>query len=117
MRDPERIPKIIKRLQNIWEKQPDTRLGQLIENVYPNTPADFIPAYYEEDEAFIKTLEDFYTGKPIFRRFGKRQCWNQSLNNIITTDDGKKWMYDDKHQEWIEITMPDKLKGKLKPLR
>ena len=35
-RDPKRIPIILKRLENIWRRFPDLRLGQLIENVFPN---------------------------------------------------------------------------------
>jgi len=72
-RDPNRIPLILERLRKIWEKRPELRLGQLIENVFPNTPYDFITAYYIEDEEFIKTLEDFYSGNPVYRRFGKER--------------------------------------------
>ena len=32
MRDPKRIPTILKGLQRLWEKYPDQRLGQLLEN-------------------------------------------------------------------------------------
>jgi len=73
MRDIKRIPKILERLRKVWEQHPDMRLSQLIENVYPNTPYDHIEAYYVEDEAFIKSIEDFYSKKPTFRRFGKRR--------------------------------------------
>ena len=68
MRDIKRIKKILKRLEKIWEKSPDLRLGQLIlnafhsENYNPmkgyNSPnKDF---YYIEDEKFIDRLESFY---------------------------------------------------------
>ena len=33
MRDPNRIPKVLKAIQEIWEKHPDWRLTQLIINV------------------------------------------------------------------------------------
>ena len=55
MRDKERIPQVLKEIQNIWEQSPDLRLGQLIINVI-NDPA----AYYIEDDALIKTLKEFY---------------------------------------------------------
>jgi uncharacterized protein YihD (DUF1040 family) len=71
MRNPKRIPKILKRLQKIWEKNPDLRLGQLIENVFPNTPYDYISSNYLEDEEFIKTLEEYYSEPRVFRRFGE----------------------------------------------
>jgi uncharacterized protein YihD (DUF1040 family) len=53
MRNPDRIPKILKRLEAVWKKNPDMRLGQLIENIFPNRPG-FDPkfsrtAYYIEE--------------------------------------------------------------------
>ena len=33
MRDPKRIPKVLKDLQTIWEYYPDWRLGQLVCNI------------------------------------------------------------------------------------
>ncbi|MCK9369520.1 hypothetical protein M0R04_06405 [Candidatus Dojkabacteria bacterium] len=54
MRDPKRIPKIIKRLEKIWKKLPDLRIGQLIENVFRGN------GYYYEDDEYIQILEDFY---------------------------------------------------------
>lgn len=71
MRNKERIPKILERLQRIWEKNPDMRLGQLIENVFPNTPHDYISGYYLEDEQYISTLEKFYSKVRAFRRGGE----------------------------------------------
>lgn len=73
MRDPKRIPKILERLRVIWEQNPDMRLGQLIENVFPNTEFDYISAYFLEDEPFIKELENFYSVKRIFRRAGRKR--------------------------------------------
>ena len=55
MRNKERIPQVLKEIQNIWEQYPDLRLGQLILNVI-NDPA----AYYIEDDVLIKTLKEFY---------------------------------------------------------
>ena len=61
-RDPNRIPIILKRLENVWRKFPDLRLGQLIENVFPNRGASghSESAYYLEDEEFIERIENFY---------------------------------------------------------
>lgn len=28
---------------------------------------------------------------------------------VIDTPDGKKWLYDDEHHEWIEVTKPEGL--------
>jgi uncharacterized protein YihD (DUF1040 family) len=57
MRDPKRIPKILKRLEKIWNKNPDLRLGQLTQNVFRGN------GYYTEDEDYIKELEEFYDGR------------------------------------------------------
>lgn len=53
MRDPKRIPIILKDLQTIWEKYPDLRLGQLLLNLN----YDF---YHVEDHELIKQLNDLY---------------------------------------------------------
>ena len=79
MRDPKRIPKILQKLQKIWEASPDLRLGQLIENVFPNTSMTQRSSYYEEDEDFIKTLEEFYKSEHTFRYGGEKD-----LKKILT---------------------------------
>ncbi len=86
MRDPKRIPKILERLQKIWEKNPDMRLGQLIENVFPNTDYDYISSYYLEDAKFIRTLENFYSkdrlfGNSCYRRFGRKRNENKNIES------------------------------------
>ncbi len=75
MRDPKRIPEILQRLQKLWELNPDMRLGQLIENVFPNRPG-MDPkysrtAYYLEDGEFIDTLEKFYKAEKVYGYKGK----------------------------------------------
>ena len=72
MRDPKRIPEIIKRLKKLWMKNPDMRLAQLIGNVYPCTPYTRIDAYHIEDEEYIKTMEEFYGTNPTYRVGGKK---------------------------------------------
>lgn len=32
------------------------------------------------------------------------------IPEVIGTPDGKKWVYDSKHHEWIEVTKPEGLK-------
>lgn len=55
MRDPTRIPRILYRIGEIWWKNPDLRLGQLIGNVID-------PKYlYEiDDEKLIELIEKTY---------------------------------------------------------
>jgi len=57
MRDPKRIPEILKRLEVVWKKYPDLRLGQLLVNaVYDQTDSIL---FYIEDEKLIKKIEKF----------------------------------------------------------
>jgi hypothetical protein len=64
MRDPKRIPEILKRLEKLWMKNSDLRLGQLIENIFPNRPGFdkkySRSAYFVEDEDFMEILEKSY---------------------------------------------------------
>ena len=53
MRDPERIPKILARLERVWKVNPDLRLGQLISN----TAKDEFTLFYIEDEELIEKME------------------------------------------------------------
>ena len=55
MRDPKRIDKILKLIGNIWRKNPDLRIMQLLGNC-------FIAGdnYYKEDGELEKKLKDTY---------------------------------------------------------
>ena len=75
MRDPKRISKMLERLQKIWEAHPDYRLGQLLENVFPNRPGYpetySRPMHHIEDEMLIETLEKFYETEKVYSYKGK----------------------------------------------
>lgn len=58
MRDPKRIPIILKEIEKIWDESPDLRLGQLLCNVLRD-PA----LYYIEDDKLVEYLKMYY-GKP-----------------------------------------------------
>ena len=58
MRDPKRIPKLLIRLGELWEKYPDLRLGQLIGNYVEGSSL-----YYIEDNELLDVLEEFYGEK------------------------------------------------------
>ena len=58
MRDPKRIDKILKDIKEIWEKHPDTRLGQLILNLEGTVE---IPIYHMEDEELVASLKQLYS--------------------------------------------------------
>jgi len=55
MRDKARIPYVLEVVQEIWEKYPDMRLGQLLLNMTRDPIL-----YYMEDEDLIKKLRDYY---------------------------------------------------------
>ena len=56
MRDPNRIPTVLAALNDIWQKVPDWRFGQLMSNFYAYTGKDL---FYVEDEQYIKLIKDF----------------------------------------------------------
>lgn len=58
MRDINRIDTILNEIKDIWKKNPDLRLGQLICNVVRD-PA----LYYIEDEDLAEVLKKFYENK------------------------------------------------------
>ena len=60
MRDINRIPIIIKRLAEVWMKNPDLRLGQLIMNVQFRLNQKKIHMYKIEDDKFIMELGEMY---------------------------------------------------------
>ena len=53
MRDPKRIKRILKTIEDIWEKNPDLRFTQLIMNAL-NMNSD---PYYIEDDVLEKSLQ------------------------------------------------------------
>jgi len=55
MRDPDRIPLILQRIEQVWERYPDLRLGQLLLNVMGDPPL-----YGIEDEELARRIEGFY---------------------------------------------------------
>ncbi len=52
MRNPKRIPRVLKEIQNIWKQNPDLRLGQLLLNVDVN--------YWTEEDELLKLLKKTY---------------------------------------------------------
>ena len=58
MRDPKRIPEILKLLQECWENVPDWRFGQLIENVKRYIGSADL--FYIEDDKFVQYLKEFF---------------------------------------------------------
>lgn len=61
MRNPNRIPKYMDRLEAIWKKVPDYRLGQFMSNMmsiyYSETHRD---PFFPEDEDFMTVIENYF---------------------------------------------------------
>jgi hypothetical protein len=57
MRDPARIPRILKKLEQLWNKVPDQRFWQVIVNMHGDlgNPQD---PFYVEDDKFEKGLTE-----------------------------------------------------------
>ena len=58
MRDPQRIDQILDVLREIWELQPDLRLGQIVVGaIRPDDPCPQV--FYAEDNALLQGLCDY----------------------------------------------------------
>ena len=58
MRDPKRIPAFLALLQICWEKVPDWRFGQLIENFKSFSGKSDL--FYLEDDKFEKIIKEYF---------------------------------------------------------
>ena len=58
MRNPNRIYEILNLLQRGWEKVPDLRFGQLIENLKRYINIDDL--FYIEDDELVEKIIDFF---------------------------------------------------------
>ena len=58
MRDPDRIPEMMKLLQLGWQKVPQWRFGQLIENLKRYIGVDDL--FYIEDDKMIEQIIDYF---------------------------------------------------------
>lgn len=58
MRNPNRIYEILNLLQRGWEKIPDLRFGQLIENLKRYIDVDDL--FYIEDDELVEKIIDFF---------------------------------------------------------
>ena len=56
MRNPDRIPKILKELEKFWEQVPDWRLGQVISNFSYELMGNNDP-FYMEDKDLLELLK------------------------------------------------------------
>ncbi len=60
MRNPKRIPKILKLIEKIWQANSDLRLCQLLENCNIVSETKSHCMYYVEDEDLEIRLKEFY---------------------------------------------------------
>ena len=56
MRNPERIPEVLKELEKFWEQVPDWRLGQVISNFSYEIMGSNDP-FYMEDKDLLEILK------------------------------------------------------------
>ena len=49
MRNPDRIPEMLKELEKFWKQVPDLRLGQIISNLSYESMKNNDPFYMEDD--------------------------------------------------------------------
>lgn len=63
MRDPKRIERITALLAQVWRMYPDTRLGQLIENIH-DKKGPVIDIWHTEDDKWEELIRNWLTGRP-----------------------------------------------------
>jgi hypothetical protein len=61
MRDPERIPVILKALEEVWRASQDLRLGQLLVTAtnFSGRKTECPEIFYAEDDAMLKGIEHY----------------------------------------------------------
>lgn len=59
VRDPERIPRILGKLERVWEHESDLRLGQLTTSVarLATWPPEDVDLFFLEDDDFERALD------------------------------------------------------------
>ena len=73
MREPARIPIILDRIKEIWEQDPDLRLGQLILIACQNKTPVWPDVFSVEGDALLAGLEGIRAANPVpTRTFGQR---------------------------------------------
>lgn len=60
MRNPDRIPIILKRLEIIWSKHSGLRLGQIFVNLYSSLEQKRVSMFSIEDDELLTELEKFF---------------------------------------------------------
>ncbi|MEO1712627.1 MAG: hypothetical protein AAFU60_04755 [Bacteroidota bacterium] len=76
MRDIERIPEILAKLEEIWKTDPDLRLGQLIMILArPSTPCPDV--FYLEDDTLLERLASFGQRRSDGDDGRKRPAWER----------------------------------------
>lgn len=61
MRDPKRIKPLLMEIEKQWERFPDWRFGQFIENIKRFYDIDDL--FYTEDDEMLKLIENFMKEK------------------------------------------------------
>lgn len=61
MRDPKRIKPLLMEIEKQWERFPDWRFGQLIENI--KRFYDINDLFYIEDDKMLELIKNFKTEK------------------------------------------------------
>jgi hypothetical protein len=64
MRDPQRIPRILAKIEELWTRHPDMRLGQLVSNAARLGGWNQNDVFYVEDDKTEKGLDALKEYKP-----------------------------------------------------
>lgn len=59
MRDPDRIPKMLEEIKELWSHLPDLRLGQLIINALTTGDHMICDPFYVEDDPLVRCIRTY----------------------------------------------------------
>lgn len=70
MRNPERIKRILDKLEKLWNNSPDLRLGQLISNLVDTAERN---QFYIQDEDLEKVLNEYIRRDSAYKKMLENQ--------------------------------------------
>lgn len=62
-----------------------------------------------------KQKEIWRRAEEIYRHSRRGQPMEYN-DEVMVTSDGQQWIYDEKHHEWINVTLSEKLKSQMVPI-
>jgi len=82
MIDPKRIPRLLEKIENYWTKNPDLRLGQILDNFATEST---IPVFYYEDDLLESKLDKELVENMITIGMHYKVTWHWKANTEVAS--------------------------------